>query len=222
MGSEGVITALEIQKRNSERVNLFIDGEFAFGISALEAAHLHKGQTLTGDDIAQLRAEDAVIQAVDRGARFLAYRPRSTQEVRRNLEGKNIPAAVVETAIQRLSTLGYLDDRAFARYWVENRNAFKPLGARALRYELRQKGVTPAIIDQVLNDMTDEAEAAYQAACSKARSLRGKTQTEFKLKLGAFLQRRGFGFDVIGDVAHRLIGEMAAEDPDYFAHEEED
>ena len=118
--------------------------------------------------------------------------------------------------------MGYLDDRAFACYWVENRNTFKPMGVRALRYELRQKGVAPSVINQVLDDMTDENQAAYEAGSSKARSLRGKTRLEFKQKLGAYLQRRGFGFEVIGDIARRLIAELAAEDPDYFAPDEEE
>ena len=137
-----VITALEVQKRNKERVNVYLDDEFAFGLSLMEAAVLKKGQTLSDEEIDQLKQEDAIVQAVDHAIRFLSYRPRSSQEVRQNLSKKKIPETVIESALERLENLGYLDDSAFVRFWVENRNSFKPMGARALSYELRQKGIS--------------------------------------------------------------------------------
>ncbi|MCI0353322.1 MAG: hypothetical protein L0Z53_28210, partial [Acidobacteriales bacterium] len=79
-----VITALEVQKKNKERVSVYLDGEYAFSLSLVEAARLRKGQALAEDDIHALQGQDEIGKAVDRAARFLAYRPRSVQEVRRN------------------------------------------------------------------------------------------------------------------------------------------
>ena len=86
-----VITALEVQKRNKERVNVYLDDEFAFGLNMMEAAKLRKGQTLTAEEIKVLTDEDAINQAVNRAIDFLSYRPRSTEEVRRNLIKKIYP-----------------------------------------------------------------------------------------------------------------------------------
>lgn len=212
---KGIITSLEVQKRDKQRVNVYIDDEFAFGLSLIEAARLRKGQVLTEAQIMALRNEDDVQRAVDSAANFLSYRPRSVHEVRRNLTEKELPVEVVDAAIVRLTGMGYLNDEAFARYWVQNRDEFKPLSQRALRQELRQKGLADAVITDVLADQ-DESELAYKAASGQIRKLRNRTQREFKTKLGAFLQRRGFMYSTIQDVVVRIIDELTADDPEYF------
>ena len=211
-----VVTALQVQQRNKERVNVYLDGEYAFSLTLIEAVQLHKGQTLSEDEIATLRDSDAVNRAVDSAARFLANRPRSTTEVRRNLAKKDTPETVIDQAIARLEQMGYLDDTAFARYWLENRNTFKPRGPLALRYELRQKGIPDSIIDAVLEDGLDVDAAAYKAAQQKARRLRGLTRQQFQNKLGGFLQRRGFSYAVSRDVIEQIATENTAEDPEFF------
>ncbi|MBZ0286564.1 MAG: RecX family transcriptional regulator [Anaerolineae bacterium] len=213
--SKGVVTSLEIQKRNKERVNVHIDGEYAFSLSLMEAAQLRKGQVLGETEIARLRGEDAIIQAVDKAAHFLGYRPRSMAEVRRNLTEKDIPAEVIEAALTRLTDMGYLDDEAFARYWIQNRSEFKPLSQRALRQELRQKGLANAVIDTVLDEVP-ETDLAYKAALSRVRRLKRLSHKDFQTKMASFLQRRGFSYSVARDVIQRLFEELEAEDPDYF------
>jgi regulatory protein len=215
----GKITSLEIQKKNKERVNVFIDGEFAFGLNLMDAAHLKKGQVLSEQDIARLKQDDDIVKAVDSALRFLEYRPRSTAEVRQNLNKKQLPPQIIEDAMARLQNLGYLDDEQFARFWVENRDTFKPRGPLALRMELRQKGVADPIIDRVVSTI-DTQDAAYRAAQKKLRRYRGETVFDFKRKLGGFLGRRGFDFDVINDVLHRIIQELQDTDPAYFAGED--
>jgi regulatory protein len=212
---KGIITALEVQKRDKQRVNVYIDDEFAFGLSLIEAVRLRKGQVLSEAEIKALRNEDEVQRAADSVAHFLSYRPRSVQEVRRNLSEKERPPEVIEAAVARLTTMGYLDDEAFARYWVQNRGEFKPLSQRALRQELRQKGVADTVIAAVLAEQ-DEFSLAYKAASGQARKLRNRTQREFKTKLGAFLQRRGFMYSTIQDVVARLMEALTTDDPDYF------
>ena len=80
------ITALEIQKRHKDRVNVYLDGEFAFGLPVIEAARLHSGQELSEEEIKALQAVDSLARAFDQAVRLLARRPYSTAEIRRNLE----------------------------------------------------------------------------------------------------------------------------------------
>jgi SOS response regulatory protein OraA/RecX len=89
---------------------------------------------------------------LDAAARYLESRSRSVAEVRRHLVGGGFRVALVEGAIERLTSLGYLDDRAFARAWVESRDRAHPRGARALRLELARKGIDEATIRAVLAD----------------------------------------------------------------------
>lgn len=213
-----VITALEVQKKNKERVNVYLDGEYAFSLSLIEAARLRKGQPLAEAEINALQGQDEIGKAVDRAARFLAYRPRSEQEIRRNLSEKGVAPEVIEAAVERLGSMGYLDDAAFARYWVQNRNEFKPLSPKALRYELRQKGVPADIIDETLESL-EAGDLAYRAALGRVNKLRRSDKKFFRQKLATFLQQRGFSYTTIHEVVERLIEELEAQDPDYFEDE---
>ena len=137
----GIVTGLELQKRNKKRVNIYIDGEYAFSASMDDAARLKKGQELTEDTIQLLRDQDAISHAMGVAARLLSARPRSVHEIRKRLQEIETPPAVIENALEKLSEMGYLDDHAFAAFWVQERNNHKPISPQALRYELRQKGV---------------------------------------------------------------------------------
>ena len=213
------ITIIEVQKRNKERANIYLDGEYAFSLTLIEAAKLRKGQTLSEAEIGALQAADQTTRAIDQAVRFLAYRPRSIAEVRQNLTQKKFPEPAIESAIARLEELGYLDNMAFARYWLENRQTFKPRGPMALRYELRQKGVADAIIDIVLDDV-DIYDAAYRAAQDKARRLRRLDRHAFRHKLGGFLQRRGFAYGLSKEVIQQLETELVEDDPAFFVDSE--
>jgi len=215
----GTITRLEVQKRNDQRVNVYLDDTYAFGLTLDEAMKLRKGQVLTAEEVQALRNDDDVIRAVDRAARFIAYRPRSEQEVRQNLKEKDVDAAVIDRAIERLHALGYLDDQVFAAFWVKDRNTFKPASPRGLRYELKQKGISEAIIADVLADI-EAGDAAYRAAESQARKLRGKDKETFRTKLNGFLQRRGFSYGDAKTAISLLMQELEDTDPDYFASDD--
>jgi len=211
-----VVTALEVQKRNKKRVNIFVDDAYAFSLSLDDAARLHKGQVLSDDEIATLVNESAISLASDSAARFLAVRPRSAREIRDNLARKGTPPAVIDAVLERLTSFGYIDDRQFAELWVRDRMTHKPTSPRALRYELRQKGISDDLIDASLSEL-DADEAAYQAAQTQIRRLRGSEQNDFRNKISTFLQRRGFSYDVARSTIRRLLQELDAETPDYFA-----
>jgi regulatory protein len=217
-----VVTMLERQKKRTDRVNVYLDGEFAFGLNELDAVQLRKGQELTEEQVTALREKDAVNLAEDAAIRFLSYRPRSTQEIRRHLADKEIPALVVEAAIERLQRAGYLDDAAFVRFWIENRTRFQPRGPMALRYELRQKGVDDRLVNELLAESVDTDATAMAAARSQLRRYRGKPRQIFRQKMGAFLQRRGFNYSTASQVIRQLTEELAESDPDFFGVSESD
>ncbi|RMF28266.1 MAG: hypothetical protein D6759_16165 [Chloroflexi bacterium] len=206
----GRITALRVQKRNKERVNVYLDGEFAFGLTALEAMHLRVGQELSDEEIARLRSRDLVEQAHQRALNFLSYRPRSAAEVRTYLQRKGTPPEAIEEVIARLERVGLIDDVAFARFWLENRETFRPRGKHGLRYELRQKGIAPAIIEEILADYDEEA-AAYRVALARARRLPRDDARVFRKRLYDYLARRGFDYEVIQTVVTQVEAELADE-----------
>ncbi len=198
----GTVTALKVQKRNPQRVNVYLDGEFAFGLARITAAWLHIGQELSAEKIAQLQSEDAREVGYQQALRLLSYRPRASAEVRRNLEKHAMPAEVIEDVLARLQRAGLLDDSRFAQAWVENRSEFRPRGRRALAVEMRQRGLDDESIQQALAEVDEEA-LADQAASKQSRRLAGLDETAFKHKLSGFLARRGFGYAVIRDTVDR-------------------
>ncbi len=210
-----VVTAIEVQKRNKERVNIYLDGEYAFSLNLMDGAKLRKGLALSDADIAALQGEDLVVRAVDSAARFLGHRPRSVAEVRKNLKGKDFDEGVIDKALERLTALGYLDDAAFARYWVESRTQFKPLGTAALRYELRQKGVGEAVLREALDAVDDES-GAYAAAGPLLKRLRGVDRRTARQKISTTLARRGFAYDDVRSALDRLFDEVEEQDADFF------
>jgi regulatory protein len=207
----GSITALTYQKRNKDRVNVYLDGEFAFGLAAIEAARLRVGQMLSDEEINELRTRDNIERAYERGLDYLSYRPRSEFEVRRRLREKDFEDGVVDVAMERLLRAGLLDDREFARYWVDNRARFNPRGLRGLRHELQQKGVPRDIIDDTLATFDVQA-AARKTVAAGARRLSQEDLSAFRRKLQAYMARRGFSYAVIKPLVEEKIEERHREE----------
>lgn len=210
-----IVTGMEALQRDKERVRLVLDDERALELPLMAAARLRRGQALSECDIAELAEAASFQRAFDQALRYLSYRPRSTEEVRRHLVKKRVPESLIAMVTERLRQRGYVDDREFARFWIDSRVRFKPMGYRALRFELRQKGVDDAIIEALLAEVFDE-DNALRAAQSRLSRYRGKTRREFRQKLSALLRRRGFAESAISDVVQRLRAELEENDPDYF------
>jgi regulatory protein len=161
---------------------------------------------------------DVVLAAA---ADFLAVRSRSVEETRRRLVRLGYPVALVDQVVARLVTLGYLDDAAFARAWVESRDRARPRGAAALRRELTQKGVSADVVAAVLaargasirtaaalvtgteRDEPDAERAAAQRLLQKRASglAREPDPRRRRQKAYALLARSGFSPDVCAEVA---------------------
>lgn len=197
------ITAIETQKNNPKRVNIHLDGEFAFGLDRFVAAWLSVGQALDDEKIARLQAEDAREKAYQQAILFLSYRARSEAEVRKNLEKHGIPLAVIDETVERLRQERLVNDERFAQEWVANRSEFRPRSRRALGIELKQKGLTEATIKSATQAVDEEA-LAYAAAQKRLRRLDGLEWHEFRQKLSEFLARRGFEYEIITPIVKRL------------------
>jgi regulatory protein len=203
------LTSIEAQVRpGSRRVNIFLDGQFAFSLEDEIAARLSPGSYLSDLEIEQLQRQDSLHRVYNAALVLLSYRPRSVAEVRRRLIQKGHDPALLEEVLERLQDQKVLNDEEFARFWVENRQSHRPRGSWALRSELRTKGVESAAIEGVLPQPEEEEPAAYRAARRKAESLRGLDWQTFRQRLGSFLVRRGFGYDVAGPVVKRLWDEV--------------
>src|SRR5437870_8928497 len=210
------ITTLEPQANNPERINLYVDGRFLLGVSAtiVLQMELQLGQELLPDQLELLRREEAEQRAVDRALNYLSYRPRSREEVRRYLRRKETPPETIDAALARLDRLDLINDHTFASFWVESREQFSPRGARALKNELRMKGVEREVVEEMIDDEKDE-ERALRAGRKKALSLVRIPSMDFatsRARLGSSLQRRGFGYAVSTRTVRALWRELRPEE----------
>lgn len=209
------ITAIEPQAHDAERFNLYVDGHFLLGVNA--AIVLQMGleiqQELLPEQLEQLRSGELEQQAVDRALNYLSFRPRSREEVRRYLRRKETPPDIIEAALARLDRLDFVNDRAFASFWIETREQFNPRGSHALKNELRMKGVDRDVVEELVDDEQDE-ERALRAGRKKAMSLINLPRMDyatFRNRLGSFLQRRGFGYQVSTHTVRQLWQELSGE-----------
>lgn len=206
------VTALKVQKRNPNRVNVYLDGEYAFGLARIVAAWLQVGQDLSEDQAQSLQQKDVEEVAFQAAMRLLNVRPRSEAEIRDRLIKKGFPETGVEGILERLRQARLVDDEQFAQAWVENQTTFRPRGRRALRLELRQKGISDELIQKTLEETTEEESLAYQAAEKAARRWNQLEWQEFRTKLYQFLARRGFSYGTAAPVVKRVWDELHAED----------
>ncbi len=207
---EQKITALKVQKRNPNRVSVYLDGEFAFGVSKIVAVWLRVGQELSEAKIASLQAQETLEVAYQQALHFLSYRPRSEQEVAKKLYEKGFDDNVVSETIKRLQEDRFLGDEQFAKLWVENRSTFRPRSHRLLKLELRQKGISDDHIQSALAEAGDESKLALDAAIRYARRLANLEWDEFRKRLGAYLLRRGFSYGTINPILRQVWSQVSS------------
>lgn len=207
------ITALRAGRGRGKRLNIFLDGKFVFSLAAEVVAKegLRVEQSLSSEQIEALTGSDHFQRHFNRALAYLSYRPRSESELRKKLSQPGVDGALQEAVITRLKERGLVDDMSFAQFWKDNRESFSPRSRRLTRLELRQKGVANDIIDQVVESIDDE-DSAYRAALSKARSLSQSNYQEFRRRLGDYLKRHGFSYEVISHTVTRLWQEQGGSD----------
>ena len=205
------ITALKAQKRNHQRVSVYLDGEFALGLSRIVAAWLHVGQELSAEKIAELKVKDELEFAYQRAIRYIGFRMRSVSEVQQKLNQQDIDTVVIENVIERLQKSGLLNDLSFAQMWIENRNEFRPRSHRMLAIELVKKGIQSDIISQIIEETTSDEVLAYTAAKKQVRKYKHLGWQEFRRKLSSFLARRGFSYSTINPTVNQVWVERDSE-----------
>ena len=205
----GKITALKTNKRTGRQVNLYLDGKFAVKLDTELAVKkgLKVGEEISDGRIKELTEDVGLARGLNIAYRFLSYRPRSEAEMKDRLHRRGFEDSKIEIIINKLKEQNLLDDTAFAQFWKENRDTFRPRSQRLTRLELKKKGVADEIIKEVTDDLND-TQSAYQAALHKAEHLPNQDYEVFRRRLGDYLKRRGYGYTVISQTVKRLWQEM--------------
>jgi len=202
-----IITRIEYQK-NINRVNIYIDSKFAFGLTD---EIRYKYGLKVNDEIEQefiddiLEAEE-LNKVIYNALNLLSYRQRSEKEVYDALKRKGFDVANIEKAIEYLKGYKYLDDNAFATSFINDKKHLNKLGSTRIKYELIKKGVSKEIIETILDiDSAEEYEIALELASKKINSYKGQDRNAIYRKLGGFLQRKGYPYDIVSKVLGNLL-----------------
>lgn len=205
------ITNLTVGRSREKRLNVFLDGKFAFSLLAEVAVKegLQVGRELSANQVEVLTGSNHFHRCLNAAIRYLGYRPRSEAEVRQRLQQHGFNGDCTEKVLAQLKEQGLVDDTAFARFWKENRESFSPRSRRLTRLELQRKGLDGGVIDQIVGEV-DDSDSAYRAALGKVRRLLPSDYQGFRRRLGEYLRRRGFNYEVINDTVERVWKECGS------------
>jgi regulatory protein len=204
------ITRIEPQKRRPGRRNVFVDGEFAAGISTetLLRSGLRTGDEVTAERLHALLESEELASARNAAMRLLARRPRTVREIRDRLRDKEFGDALIGTVLAGLTAARLVDDEQFARSVVADALTLRPAGKFALRRKLLLHGVAADIADRVLTEAFASVDEVGQALAVARRHLQRTAPTDdparLRSRVAAALGRRGFSWDVIQHVLRRL------------------
>lgn len=199
-----VITKIEAQKKKENRVNIYINEEFAFGCSS-ELVYYHnlsKGKEVDIDELEEIIEEDNYITAKGLGLKYVEAALKTEYQVKEYLEKKEYSPAIVVRVIAFLKDYKFLDDEYYTKAYITQ--YMKSQGRGNIRYKLLQKGIKEEIIDNNLKgfNFEDEINVALRLAEKKLKVLckREKDNRKIKLKLNTYLVSRGYTFEIINKV----------------------
>lgn len=207
------VTKIAVQKNDQERINIFLDDTFAFGLSRNVGERLRIGQTLAQSEIELLLSEDLNETIRKRALSCLSRKARSEKELRNELLKNGYEERRIDSTITELKNSHLLDDQEFSNNWVENRSSIHPRSQRLIALELRQKGITEEIIQDSLMNVDDD-QTAYDLGSRYSRRLAGLEWPVFRKRLSNHLAGKGYDFGVINRIVHRIWNENGHSDED--------
>lgn len=227
------ITKLEFQKKDPNRVSVYVDEKFAVGLDSndLISLGLYSGQEITPEQLSKIIFQGEAGKLYNASLNYLSFRPRSENETRQFLYRKTHKsirkkpgdssdrkvekidteelAKIIDNVVDRLYEKKYLDDEKFAQWFLEQRTTFKPKGKIALKFELARKGVGRKVVDSVLNNVSKASEEAMAEEALQKKISRSHKISEdprvLKQKLIQFLVSRGFGWDLASEAVAKIV-----------------
>lgn len=202
-----VITSIKQQKAKN-RVNVYLDNKFGFGIDLdnFVKLGLRVEQELSQEKVDEIIKVAEFQKTSDKIINFAMVRPRSTKEFTDWCKRKKVPEALHKNLFDRLKKFDLIDDARFARWWVEQRQSFRPKSKRVLTLELRQKGIDSELIKEIL-DRSEIDEKAIAAGHLEKKLYRWKhlPPDEAKQKMAQYLARQGFNWDIVKTVIDETL-----------------
>ncbi len=201
-----IITSIK-QQKNKNRVNVYLDDKFGFGIDLdnFVVLHLKVNQELTEKEVEKIVKKAEFQKSLDKVLRFATTRPRSEKEIKDYFKRKDFNELIHQSLLEKLKHFDLVDDEKFAKWWVEQR-LLRKKSLRIMNYELRIRGIKPEVIKQVLGETKiDEKKMARELIEKKAYKWRGLPRRLAGQKMSQYLVGKGFGWEVIEKVVGKML-----------------
>lgn len=204
-----IITKIEVGKRNKERVNIYIDNEYAFSISAelVYKENIKVKDEINVERLKKLADEDNYIKCKNSALKIIERTYKSEKELRDKLVLKGYDDHIIKQTINFLREYNLLNDTNYAKMYVKDRS--RNQGKNKIKYKLIQKGIDENIIEEELNkiDKDEIKKVVYEMALKKYRVLSKRENDNYKLtqKLYRFLIGKGYDYDLIKDVVKSIV-----------------
>ena len=199
-----IITSIEEQKKKG-RFNIFLDGEFAFGLykETIYDFGLRVKDDLTEEKINEIKSYDEINFGKKAAIRFLNYKQRTEKEVHDKLKGFKLSEESINKIMLFLKEFKFVNDENYAKLFVESKKILKPEGRRTVRMKLAQKGIGKELSEKSVRENYSEEEEfnkAKELYDKYRKKVRGKNEADKKQKCYRFLLSKGFTYDLIREV----------------------
>ncbi|WP_297427630.1 recombination regulator RecX [Clostridium sp.] len=203
------VTKMEIQKRNKERVNLFLDGEYAFSISdeLVYTEGLKLNNDIDSDKLKALAEKDSLVRCKEAGLRIIERTYKTEKELREKLKLKGYEDNAVDYCIDFLKKYNYINDTNYSKAFINDK--LNSMGSQKIRYALIQKGISREIIDEELTNLSTENEenVAFNIGKKKYNAIIKNETDEYKIsgKLYRYLISKGYSIDITNSVVKEIM-----------------
>lgn len=198
------ITKIEIQKKNKNRVNLYLDEEFFCGLS-LETVlknHLKEGIEVEEDKIKFLVFETEKEMALSKAVGYISKCQKTKKEVYKYLIQKGYDEEIINYVISKLEEYNFVDDTLYAKNYIKFKN--KNSGSRKIEMELKQKGINEEVAKESLEKYSNDREFVLMVATKYMKN----KEKDLKNKQKAYrhLVSRGFISEDIIFALNQIFG----------------
>jgi len=201
------VTLLKSQK-NGKRVNVYLDGTFGFGIDLdnLVLSHIKIGTELTDEEVQKIVRKAEFQKTLDKLLKFAMLRPRSEKEIDEYLKRKKVHESMWKDLVEKLRHFELLDDVKFAKWWVDQRVAFKKISLRVLKLELGKKGINKNVIEDILEVTPIDEEKMARELLEKRDYKWDRFDPKIaKQKKFQYLASKGFSWETIEKVVIKKV-----------------
>ncbi|NLV37480.1 MAG: regulatory protein RecX [Clostridiaceae bacterium] len=199
------ITSIEKNRKNN-RLSVYIDERFAFTISEEDylSLNLYEKKELTVETVSYIKNTLNFREAKAKAVRYLSLKLHTEQEVWKKLHDDGYEQECIEKVISELKAIGYINNKLYAQKYVFDRSKLKPLSKKMMKRELKVRGISEDIIDEVLDDWKVEDNVVAEGLLKRKFGKYDLDNEKVRKKAYMFLMHRGFSVSTIKEALQSM------------------